>query len=96
MRTYSTRKRILVTGGADFTGAVNLCNSGEFTILELAKKVNSLTGSRSEITFKPLHSDDPTQRESDIALARRLLGCPPVRLNGRLPRAIDYFRKLVV
>ena len=84
----------LMNSPDDFTGPVNLGNQGEFTILELAKKVISLTGSKSAIAFKPLPSDDPTQRQPDIALAVRLLGwSPKVRLDDGLPHAIDYFRK---
>ena len=85
----------LMNSPDDFTGPVNLGNPGEFTILELAQKVITLTGSKSEIAFKPLPSDDPTQRQPDIALARRLLGwSPKMPLDVGLPRAIDYFRKL--
>ena len=74
---------------------MNLGNPGEFTILELAKKVIALTGSKSAITFKPLPADDPTQRQPDIALALRVLGwSPKVPLDEGLPRVIDYFRKL--
>ena len=79
----------------DFTGPVNLGNPGEFTILELAQKVIALTGSKSPLSFKPLPSDGPTQRQPDIALALRVLGwSPKVRLDNGLPLAIDYFRKL--
>ena len=49
-----------------FIGPVNLGNPHEFTILELAEKVIRLTGSRSKIVFKPLPTDDPTQRRPDI------------------------------
>ncbi len=61
----------------DFTGPVNLGNPGEFTILELAEKVIRLTGSRSEIVFRPLPSDDPKQRRPDIRLAKEKLGWEP-------------------
>ena len=53
----------------------------------------ALTGSKSQIAFKPLPSDDPTQRQPDIALAKRILGwVPRVALDDGLPKAIAYFR----
>jgi UDP-glucuronate decarboxylase len=83
----------LMNSSDDFTGPVNLGNPGEFTILELAKKVIALTGSKSEIAFKPLPSDDPTQRQPDIGIAKRILEWEPrVTLDDGLIRAIAYFR----
>ena len=77
----------------DFTGPVNLGNPEEFTILELARKVIANTGSRSEIVFKPLPSDDPVQRQPDITLAKQMLQWEPVvALNEGLRRTISYFR----
>src|SRR3989449_7360866 len=64
--------RLMATSD-DFTGPVNLGNPQEFTILELARKVIANTGSRSEIVFKPLPSDDPVQRQPDISLAKQML-----------------------
>jgi UDP-glucuronate decarboxylase len=76
-----------------FTGPVNLGNPHEFTILELAEKVIRLTGSRSKIVFKPLPTDDPTQRRPDITLARQKLGWQPViELEEGLQRTIEYFK----
>jgi UDP-glucuronate decarboxylase len=80
----------------DFAGPVNLGNPGEFTILELAKTIIELTGSKSEIVFKPLPSDDPTQRCPDITLAREKLGWEPaVRLREGLVNTIAYFDSLL-
>jgi len=77
----------------DFTGPVNLGNPEEFTILELARRVIANTGSRSEIVFKPLPSDDPMQRQPDISLAKQMLQWEPVvALNEGLRRTISYFR----
>ncbi len=59
------------------TGPINLGNPQEFTILDLAKKVIELTGSRSKIVFKPLPQDDPMQRKPVIDLAREKLGWQP-------------------
>ena len=80
----------------DFTGPVNMGNPGEFSILELAEKVISLTGSRSEIVFRPLPSDDPKQRQPDIRLAREKLGWEPkIPLEEGLKHTIAYFKELL-
>ena len=84
--------RLMATSD-DFTGPVNLGNPEEFTILELARKVIANTGSRSEIVFKPLPSDDPVQRQPDISLAKQMLQWEPVvALNEGLRRTVSYFR----
>jgi len=83
----------LMNSPDDFTGPVNLGNPVEFTILELAREIIKLTGSKSEIVFKPLPSDDPTHRQPDISLAKNRLGWgPAVPLEVGLRRTIDYFR----
>ena len=85
--------RIMATPD-DFTGPVNIGNPGEFTILELARKVVEMTGSKSQIVFQLLPSDDPMQRKPDIALAESALGwSPKIGLEDGLPRAIEYFRR---
>ena len=77
-----------------FIGPVNLGNPREFTILELAKKIIAMTGSRSKIVLRPLPSDDPTQRQPDIALAKQKLGWQPkVDVDNGFNMTIDYFRK---
>ena len=77
-----------------FIGPVNLGNPEEYTILDLAKKIIAMTGSRSTIVYKPLPSDDPTQRQPDITLAgNKLLWKPEITVDGGLQRTIDYFRK---
>ena len=79
-----------------FPGPVNLGNPGEFTIRQLAEQVIKLTGSRSELVFKPLPSDDPLQRQPDISLARSKLSWEPtVQLEAGLGKTIDYFRQLL-
>ncbi len=78
----------------DFTGPVNIGNPGEFTIKELAEKVIALTGSRSKLVYRPLPSDDPTQRKPDITLAReRLQWSPEVQLEEGLKKTIAYFEE---
>lgn len=80
----------------EFVGPVNLGNPHEFSMLELAEMVIELTGSKSELIFKSLPSDDPTQRQPDISLARRELGWEPtVSLNQGLEKAIAYFAELL-
>jgi UDP-glucuronate decarboxylase len=75
-----------------FTGPVNLGNPVEIPILELARRVIEMTGSRSVIEMRPLPSDDPRQRRPDITLAREALGWQPsVELAVGLRRTIDYF-----
>ena len=77
-----------------FTGPVNLGNPDEYTILDFAKKIVAMTGSRSKIVHKPLPSDDPTQRQPDIALAGEKLGWKPkVSVDEGLKRTIEFFRK---
>jgi UDP-glucuronate decarboxylase len=86
----------LMASPADFTGPVNLGNPGEFTIRQLADQVIAMTGSRSRIEFRPLPSDDPTQRQPDISLARERLGWQPkVALEQGLARTIAYFDALL-
>jgi UDP-glucuronate decarboxylase len=82
----------LMNTGDEFTGPVNLGNPVEFTIGELAQKVIDLTGARSRIEARPLPSDDPKQRQPDIALAKAKLGWQPkTALDDGLRRTIDYF-----
>jgi UDP-glucuronate decarboxylase len=85
----------LMATGEHFPGPVNLGNPGEFTILELARMVLELTGSKSELVYQPLPQDDPMQRKPDISLAGRELGWQPaVPLREGLRRTIDYFSAL--
>ncbi|MBC8490922.1 MAG: GDP-mannose 4,6-dehydratase, partial [Bacteroidetes bacterium] len=73
-------------------GPVNLGNPSEFTILDLAKKVIEMTGTKSEIIYKPLPLDDPEQRQPDISLAKKKLEWEPtVDLEDGLGKTIEYF-----
>ena len=77
----------------EVTGPVNLGNSGEFTIAELAERIVALVGSSSEIVYQPLPQDDPLQRRPDLTLADQLLDWrPKVDLEDGLRPVIDYFR----
>ncbi len=79
-----------------FTGPVNLGNPGEFTIRELAEKVLSKIPTPSKLVYRPLPSDDPTQRKPDITLAGRELGWTPlIKLDEGLERTIAYFRSKI-
>jgi UDP-glucuronate decarboxylase len=61
-------------------------------MLELAEQVIRLTGSKSRLVFMPLPSDDPRQRQPDIALARKMFDWEPkVSLADGLKETIDYF-----
>ncbi|WP_049623680.1 UDP-glucuronic acid decarboxylase family protein [Frateuria defendens] len=82
--------------GPDFTGPVNIGNPHEHTIRELAEKVIALVGGHSRLVFKPLPSDDPRQRQPDIALAKAKLGWEPkVGIDDGLRETIAYFRHLL-
>lgn len=73
-------------------GPMNIGNPGEFTILELAQKVIELTGSKSQIVYRPMPEDDPKQRKPDITQARKVLGWEPkVQLEAGLKKTIEYF-----
>jgi len=79
---------------SDYDGPVNLGNPRELSVLECARKIIALTGSRSQLAFKPLPVDDPKVRQPDIGLARRLLGWEPrVSFEDGLKETIDYFRE---
>jgi len=88
--------RMMQTGD-DITGPVNIGNPNEFTIIELAEKIITMTGSRSRITFQPLPPDDPVQRQPDISLAKEILGGwnPKVDLETGLEKTITYFDHLL-
>jgi UDP-glucuronate decarboxylase len=80
----------------DFHGPVNLGNPGEFTIKQLAELVIELTGSKSELVYRPLPEDDPVRRKPNIALAQEKLGWEPaIPLKEGLQRSIDYFAQVV-
>jgi dTDP-glucose 4,6-dehydratase len=75
---------------------VNIGNPKEMTLLQLAQQILRLSGSRSEIVYRPLPTDDPKVRQPDISKARRLLRWEPtVDVEDGLTRTIDWCRKLV-
>jgi len=79
-----------------FTGPVNLGNPSEFTILELAELTLKLTNSNSKIKYQDLPTDDPAQRQPDIALAKKKLDwSPKIELQQGLIKTIEYFKSII-
>jgi UDP-glucuronate decarboxylase len=80
-----------------FTGPVNIGNPGEFTMIELAKEVIRITGSKSKLIHLPLPKDDPTQRQPDIKLAKEKLNGwePVIPLSEGLEKTVVYFDNLL-
>jgi dTDP-glucose 4,6-dehydratase len=80
----------------DFAEPVNLGNPNEVSILDFAKEIKELSGTKSELVFKPLPQDDPKVRKPDITRARTLLGGEP-RIDRRdgMRRTLDFFRAKV-
>ena len=77
-------------------GPVNLGNPDEYTILELAQKIQHMVNPDAEIIFKPLPQDDPRQRQPDITRAKNWLGWQPtVPLQDGLKLTIEDFRSRV-
>ena len=82
----------------NFLGPVNTGNPNEFTVKELARlvieKINRRNNSNLKVIYKPLPSDDPSQRRPDITLAKTKLGWQPkVELKDGLDKTIEYFDK---
>ncbi|MEM6421250.1 MAG: UDP-glucuronic acid decarboxylase family protein [Pseudomonadota bacterium] len=78
------------------TGPINIGNPGEFSIRQLAEKVIAMTGSKSQIAFKPLPENDPMQRRPDISKAKDMLDWEPtIPLDQGLDKTIKYFDNLL-
>jgi len=87
---------LLMDTDASVTGPINLGNPNEFSMLELAKQIVELTGSRSKITHLRLPVDDPKQRKPDISQAEATLGWKPeVQLREGLAKTVEYFDELL-
>ncbi|MBT3424363.1 MAG: SDR family oxidoreductase [Bacteroidetes bacterium] len=80
---------------SDYAYPVNIGNPDEITILDFAKEVIELTGSKSKIVYESLPVDDPMQRRPDISLAKEKLGWTPnhTRTEG-LKKTVEYFKSL--
>ena len=82
---------LIALAESGYHNPVNIGNPDEFTLLELAKAVIEVTGSRSEIVFEALPTDDPQVRQPDITLAREILGWEPkIDLREGLRRTIEH------
>ncbi|PKG98816.1 UDP-glucuronic acid decarboxylase family protein [Paraglaciecola sp. MB-3u-78] len=82
----------LMSSADGVTGPINLGNSNEFSMLELANMVIDLIGSSSKLIFKPLPQDDPKQRQPDTTLAKELLSWRTnTRLQNGVKKTIEYF-----
>lgn len=80
---------------SEHQGPINIGNPTELTIKYLATKIKEMTGSTSELDFKPLPSDDPLQRKPDISKAEQLLDwSPTINLEEGLLKTISYFQDL--
>jgi UDP-glucuronate decarboxylase len=86
----------LLTLAKPIATPINLGNPKEFTVLELAKLVIEITGSNSEIVYKSLPQDDPTQRRPDISKAKELLAWEPkIRLKEGVEKTMSYFKSVI-
>jgi UDP-glucuronate decarboxylase len=86
----------MMNSAENFIGPVNIGNPNEFTILELAKKVKKLTGSKSKLIYQPLPSDDPMMRKPDIELAKIKLDWEPtISLDEGLIKTISFFKEII-
>lgn len=82
---------------SDVSEPVNIGNPDEIPILQLAKEILQITGSKSKLVFKDLPEDDPKVRQPDITKAKKLLGWEPKinRLDG-LKKTLEYFQKKIL
>ena len=86
----------LMVSPPDVTGPINIGNTREYTILQLAEMIVEITGSKSEIVRLPIPQDDPRQRQPDITKAREVLGWEPaVPVRQGLERTVAYFREFL-
>jgi nucleoside-diphosphate-sugar epimerase len=82
--------------GTDYSDPINIGSENEVTMLQLATRIHDLSGSSSEIVFKPLPEDDPKQRRPDLTRARKVLGWEPMTsLDAGLNKTIAYFRQRI-
>ncbi len=86
--------RMMNDTSRNFSGPVNIGNPSERTVLDLATKIQELTGTSSKIVFEELPKDDPTRRKPDISLAKEMLNWEPkVDIEEGLSKTIRYFKK---
>jgi len=91
-----TVRGLIALMNSEETGPVNIGNPSEHTIVDIAKKIISLTGSSSRIIHLPAVADDPKQRRPDINLANTSLGWrPEINIDQGLLKTIDYFKEQI-
>ena len=79
----------------EVVGPINMGNPGEYTIKELAELVIEITGSKSQLVYRPLPQDDPTRRQPDITLAKKHFDWEPkIALREGLEKTIDWFKTI--
>lgn len=84
---------MIKTMAGKYIGPVNLGNNSERTIIDFAKLIIELTGSKSKIVYRELPSDDPTQRQPDLSLAKEKLNWQPTTdIKVGLTKTIEYFK----
>lgn len=80
----------------EIVGPVNMGNPVEYSIKELALMIKDISGSSSDIVYRPLPQDDPVRRKSDITLAKEKLGWEPKdQIRDGLAKTIEYFQKMI-
>lgn len=85
----------LMNSADEIQGPINIGNPAEFTVMELARMIIQITGSKSQIIYKDLPGDDPTQRRPVIDLAKKHLHWnPEINLEAGLIKTIEYFKHL--
>ncbi|MEJ5316254.1 MAG: UDP-glucuronic acid decarboxylase family protein [Tenuifilum sp.] len=86
---------MLMNTPENVTGPINIGNPEEYTIIDLAKKIVALTGSKSEIVYKAATVDDPKQRKPDMEFARKILPkwTPKMSIDDGLTKTIEYFKQ---
>lgn len=86
---------MLMNTPENVTGPINIGNPEEHTIIDLAKKIVALTGSKSKIVFKAATVDDPKQRKPDMEVARKIFSkwTPSVNIDDGLTKTIKYFKQ---
>jgi UDP-glucuronate decarboxylase len=88
----------MMNSSNEVIGPVNIGNPNEVTMLELAEKILTITGSKSKLVFKPIPLDDPKQRQPDISLAHKILDGwkPNVELDTGLKLTTSYFKDVLL
>jgi len=89
-----TVRGLIALMNSNKTGPVNIGNPSEYTMVDMAKKIISLTGSSSNVIHLPAVADDPKQRRPDITLAKTLLNWQPtVDIDQGLLETVEYFKE---